>query len=76
MASAGGTSRLFWKCRVVFSLQSAEVGTEQTFEWEPDGAARKVWHVGSDGRLVSGGAVRRPKSRRRGVTSGEVEDAF
>lgn len=53
--------RLAWNCLVVFSLQAAETGAEQTFEWEPDGDAWKVWHVGPDGKRTAGGAVRRPK---------------
>ncbi len=42
--------KLVWKCRVAFSLQSSQIGTDQTYEWAVDGDTLSSWYVAPDGK--------------------------
>jgi hypothetical protein len=42
--------KLVWKCRVAFSLQSSQIGTDQMYEWALDGDTLSSWYVAPDGK--------------------------
>lgn len=52
--------KLVWKCRVAFSLQPSQVGTDQVYEWAVDGATLNSWYVSPDGKR-SATPMRRPR---------------
>jgi hypothetical protein len=53
-------AKLAWKCRVAYSFDARQVGTEQTFEWTVDGGTLNSWYIAPDGTR-SATALRRPR---------------
>ncbi len=54
------SKKLVWKCRVAYSFESSQIGTEQTFEWIVDGDTLNSWYIAPDGKRSATG-LRRPK---------------
>ena len=55
-----GSNKLLWRCRVAFSFQTSDIGTEQNFEWIVDGGTLNSWYIAPDGKRSATG-IRRPK---------------
>ena len=54
------SNKLVWKCRVAYSFEQSQVGTEQTFEWTVNGGTLNSWFIAPDGTR-SATAMRRPR---------------
>jgi hypothetical protein len=54
------SAKLVWKCRVAYSFEPSQIGTEQTFEWAVDGDTLNSWYIAPDGKRSATG-MRRPK---------------
>ncbi|HXK12210.1 MAG TPA: hypothetical protein VMT70_21405 [Vicinamibacteria bacterium] len=52
--------KLVWECRVAFSFEAGDIGTQQRFEWMVDGGTLNSWFVAPDGKRSATG-LRRPK---------------
>ncbi len=52
--------KLVWKCRVAFSLQASQIGTDQTYEWAVDRGTLNSWYVAPDGTR-SATPMKRPR---------------
>ena len=46
----GSAGKLLWNCRVLFSLQPAQIGSQEKYEWAVDGENVKSWPIGPDGK--------------------------
>ena len=53
-------SKLLWNCRVAYSHEPAQIGTELRFEWTVEGGALSSWYLAADGTRSPTG-MRRPK---------------
>lgn len=51
-------STLVWKCRVAYSFDASQVGSEVNLEWKVDGGVLNTWYIAPDGTRSATGLRR------------------